>query len=162
MFSVILYMLKQTVGQRCLPLTLSIIFPLLLWRFLSSQLLCAHYTMWCCAVPRRDRLRHCCYHLSAIQPSPRCLTPCLRRTRALFAVLGPHTPATRAPRFGFWGEVFDCCNAKIQLAFRVKSFIVRSVTFGRYVFLQTVYSGSDAFGVSEQLIYTPNDRPAAL
>jgi hypothetical protein len=171
MFSVILYMLKQTVGQRCLPLTLSIIFPLLLWRFLSSQLLCAHYTMWCCAVLRRDRLRHCCHHLSAIQPSQRCLTPWLRQTRALFAVLGhPPPPAKGAPRFGFGGEVFACCNAKLQLAFIVISFIVRSVTFGRLLFLQTVYSGSDAFAVSEQLIYTalliepgtPNDRPAAL
>jgi hypothetical protein len=154
MFSVILYMLRQSVGQRCLPLVLSITFPLLLWRFLSSQLLCAHYTVWCCAVLRRDRLRHCCHHLSAIQPSPRCLTPWLRWTRALFAALEPHLPATRAPRFGFLGEVFACCNAKVQLAFRVKSFIVRSVTVGRFLFLQTVYSGSDAFAVSEQLMYT--------
>jgi hypothetical protein len=52
------------------------------------------------------------------------------------------------------GEIFACCDANIQLAFRVKSFIVRSVTFGRFIFLQTVYSGSDAFAVSEQLIYT--------
>jgi hypothetical protein len=42
--------------------------------------------------------------------------------------------------------------------------------FGRFIFLQTVYSGSDAFAVSEQLIYTAlliepgtaNDRPAVL
>jgi hypothetical protein len=36
-------------------------------------------------VPWRDRLRHCCHHLSASQPSARCLTPWLWWTRALFA-----------------------------------------------------------------------------
>jgi hypothetical protein len=135
MFSVILYMLRQTVGQRCLPLSLSIFFPLFLWRFLSSQLLCAHYTMWCCAVARSDPLRHCCHHLSAIQPSPRCLTPWLRRTRALFAVLGPPHPPRRRGRLGLdFGEIFARCNAKIQLAFGVKSLRVRSVTFRRFFF----------------------------
>jgi hypothetical protein len=33
-----------------------------------------------CPVPGRDRLRHCCHHLSAMQPSARCRTPWLRWT----------------------------------------------------------------------------------
>jgi hypothetical protein len=36
-------------------------------------------------VPRRDRLRHCYHHLSVMQPSARCLTPCL----------GPYHPPRR-------------------------------------------------------------------
>jgi hypothetical protein len=43
--------------------------------------------MGCCPVPRKDRLRHCYSHLSAMRPWARCLTPWLRWTRALFAVL---------------------------------------------------------------------------
>jgi hypothetical protein len=42
----------------------------------------------CCPKPQRDRLPHCCHHLSAMQPSARCLTPWLRWIRALFVVLG--------------------------------------------------------------------------
>jgi hypothetical protein len=45
-------------------------------------------TAGCCPVPRRDRLRHCCHHLSAMQPSARRLTPWVRWTRALSAVRG--------------------------------------------------------------------------
>jgi hypothetical protein len=45
------------------------------------------HTTGCCPVSRTDRLRHCYHHLSALQPSARCLTPWLRWTRALFAVL---------------------------------------------------------------------------
>jgi hypothetical protein len=44
MFSVILYMLRQTVGHRAPLLLFPSFFPLLLWRFLSSQLFCVHYT----------------------------------------------------------------------------------------------------------------------
>jgi hypothetical protein len=46
------------------------------------------HTAGCCPLPWRDRLRHCYYHLSAMQPSARCLTPWLRWARTLFAVLG--------------------------------------------------------------------------
>jgi hypothetical protein len=53
------------------------------------------HTTGCCPVPRRDRLRHCCHHLSTMQPSARCLTPWLRWTRALFAVLGRYPPPQR-------------------------------------------------------------------
>jgi hypothetical protein len=61
------------------------------------------HTTWCCPVPRRDRLRQCCHHLSAIQPSARCLTPWFRWTRTLLAVLGRYPSyATRTPRVGFW------------------------------------------------------------
>jgi hypothetical protein len=42
MFSVILYMIRQTVGHRA-PLLLFPSFSLLLWRFISSQLCCVHY-----------------------------------------------------------------------------------------------------------------------
>jgi hypothetical protein len=45
MFSVILYMLRLL--AIALPLALSIFFPLLLWRFPSSQLFCVHYTYIC-------------------------------------------------------------------------------------------------------------------
>jgi hypothetical protein len=55
-----------------------------------------------CPVPRRDHLRHCYHHLSAMQPSAQCLTPWLRWTRALFAVLGRYPSATMTPRVGFW------------------------------------------------------------
>jgi hypothetical protein len=55
------------------------------------------HTTGCCPVPRRDRLRHCCHHLSAMQP---CLTPWLRWTRALFAVLGRYTPTPRDEDIG--------------------------------------------------------------
>jgi hypothetical protein len=59
-------------------------------------------TTGCCPVSLRDRLRHCYHHLSAMQPSARCLTPWLRWTRGLFAVLGCYPSATRTPRVGFW------------------------------------------------------------
>jgi hypothetical protein len=39
-------------------------------------------------VPQTDGLRHCCHHLSAVQPSAQFLTFCLPWTRALFAMLG--------------------------------------------------------------------------
>jgi hypothetical protein len=53
-------------------------------------------------VSRRNRLRH--YHiLNAMQPSARCLTPWLRWTRALLAVLRSCPSATRTPRLGFGG-----------------------------------------------------------
>jgi hypothetical protein len=42
----ILYMLRHCWQSRS-PLALSIFFPLLLWRFLSSQLFCVHYTIGC-------------------------------------------------------------------------------------------------------------------
>jgi hypothetical protein len=42
MFSVILYMLRQTVGHRAPPCSFHL-FPLLLWRLPSSQLFCVHY-----------------------------------------------------------------------------------------------------------------------
>jgi hypothetical protein len=45
MFSVILYILKTDCWHSRSPLTLSIFFPLLLWRFVSSQLLCVHYLL---------------------------------------------------------------------------------------------------------------------
>jgi hypothetical protein len=40
-------------------------------------------------------LWHCYHHLSAMRPLARCLTPCLRWTRALFAVLGRYSPQWR-------------------------------------------------------------------
>jgi hypothetical protein len=46
------------------------------------------HTTGCCPVPRGDRLRHCCHHLSDTQFPARCSTPWLRWTTALFAVLG--------------------------------------------------------------------------
>jgi len=49
------------------------------------------HTTGCCPVPRRDRLRHCYHHLSAMQFSVRCLTPWLRWTTALFVVLRRYT-----------------------------------------------------------------------
>jgi hypothetical protein len=63
------------------------------------------HTTGCCPVPRRDRLRHCYLHLSAMQPSARCLAPCLQWTSALFAVLGRYPPPQRG-RLGlnFGGE----------------------------------------------------------
>jgi hypothetical protein len=68
----------------------------------------------CCPVPRRDRLQH---NLSAMQPSTRCLTPWLRWTRALFAVLGRHPPsATRTPRVNFFlggGRVVAVCHRNL-------------------------------------------------
>jgi hypothetical protein len=36
------------------------------------------HTTGCCQAPRGVRLRHCYHHLSAMQPSARCLTPWLR------------------------------------------------------------------------------------
>jgi hypothetical protein len=54
-------------------------------------------------VPWRDRLWHCYRHLSAMQPSVRCLTPWLQWTRALFTVLTRPPPlATLAHRVRFW------------------------------------------------------------
>jgi hypothetical protein len=53
----------------------------------------------CCPVPQRDRLRHCYHYLSVMQSSARCLAPCLRWTRALFAVLGRY-PSPRRGRQG--------------------------------------------------------------
>jgi len=67
------------------------------------------HTTGCCPVPRRDRLWHCCHHLSAMQPSARCLTPWLRWTRALFAVLGRYSP----PRRG--RQVLDFMRGKYLL-----------------------------------------------
>jgi len=51
------------------------------------------HTTGCCLVPRKNRLRHCCHQLSAMQPSARWLTRTLASvwTRALFAVLGPYS-----------------------------------------------------------------------
>jgi hypothetical protein len=50
------------------------------------------YTTGCCPVPWRGRLWHCYLHLSAMEPLARCLTPWLRWTRSLFAVLGHYPP----------------------------------------------------------------------
>jgi hypothetical protein len=49
-----------------------------------------------------NRLRHCYHNLSAMQPSTRCLTPSLRWTTALFAVLGRYRPPMRRTRVEFW------------------------------------------------------------
>jgi hypothetical protein len=74
-----------------------------------------------CPVPQRDRPRQCCHHLSAMQPSARCLTPWLRWTRALFAALRrPPPSATRALWVGFWRKetdlvsTYDILNTGIQ------------------------------------------------
>jgi hypothetical protein len=63
------------------------------------------HTTGCCSMPRRDRLRHCCHHLSAMQSSAWCLTPSLPWTRALFAVLGRYPPPPRKRRAGFWSGI---------------------------------------------------------
>jgi hypothetical protein len=157
-------MLRQTVGQRCLPLALSIFFSPLTVTFpkLSVTLRPLYYVVLRGA-PKGSFATLLsppqCHPAFATMPHAFCSadqSPVCRPRTA-------HPPATTAPRFGFWREFFACCNAKIQLAFRVKS-------FGEFIFLQTVYSGSDAFAVSEQLIYTallfepgtPSDRPATL
>jgi hypothetical protein len=63
------------------------------------------HTTGCCPVPWRDRLWHFCHHLSAVQPSARCLTPWLRWTRALFAVLGRCFPLLQG-RLELWFPIY--------------------------------------------------------
>jgi hypothetical protein len=53
------------------------------------------HTMGRCPVSWRDSLWHCCHHLSAMQPSAWCLTPWLRWTRALFAIIVHYIPLRR-------------------------------------------------------------------
>jgi hypothetical protein len=88
---------SRLVPKNCLPkrriLNSDKAFPIFSCRFLVVHIsptrtgeLDSHYqqspmrvkgvhTTGCCPVPRRDLLRHCCHHLSAVQPSARCLTP---------------------------------------------------------------------------------------
>jgi len=68
------------------------------------------HTTGCCPVPRRDRLRHCYHHLSAMQSSARCLTPWLQWTIALFAVSGRYLSPRRG-RLGLdFGRVASSCE----------------------------------------------------
>jgi hypothetical protein len=67
--------------------------------------------------PPRDLLRHCCHHLSAMQPSARCLTPWLRWPRALFAALGLYRP----PRRGRLGLGFGGVQVNLSCARRIKN-----------------------------------------
>jgi hypothetical protein len=71
---------------------------------------------WCCPVPWRDCLWHCCQHLGAMQPSAKCCTPWLQWTRAMFVILGRYPSAASTPGFGVWSleETFQLWKLNVQ------------------------------------------------
>jgi hypothetical protein len=108
----------------------------------SHRLVEGKHTTGCCLLPRRGRLQHCYHHVSAVQPSARCLTPWLQRPRALFAVLGRYT-TTRRRRLGldFGGSYLEGSEFEFQPGDSKSWFRVSMLFF----LLSTVYANKGLY-----------------
>jgi len=91
-----------------LPLALSIFFPLLLWRFQSSQLFCVHYKSWFRTLCRRSKFIENLYRVFHLKRIPATHGPTsLWQYWTLTAV---HRCCSRRTALSRHGRIFSTCH----------------------------------------------------